>query len=112
MASPSNPSAARPYRGALINKFAKDDEDCATHITVGDQTLDAPSGCKIKSFTTVDLNARYKLNDKTEIFGGIQNLFNKKPPLDPITYGAVSYNPLDYRGAVGRFYSVGVRHAF
>jgi len=100
------------YRGSLINKFAKDDADCATHIDVGGVLVDAPEGCKIKSFTTVDLTARYKFTDKTEIFGGIQNLFNKKPPLDPITYGAVSYNPLDYRGAVGRFYSVGVRHAF
>ena len=101
--------AVANYRGSLINKFAKDDADCATHFANGD---DAPSGCKIKSFTTVDLSVRYKLRDKTEIFGGIQNVFDKVPPLDPITYGAVSYNPLDYRGAVGRFYNIGVRHQF
>ncbi len=100
------------YRGSLINKLAKDDADCATHIDVGGTLVDSPSGCKIKSFTTVDLTARFKLTDKTEIFGGIQNLLNKIPPLDPITYGAVSYNPLDYRGAVGRFYSLGLRHQF
>jgi iron complex outermembrane receptor protein len=97
------------YRGALINKLAKDDADCASHLANGD---DAPSGCKIKSFTTLDLSARYRFNDRTEIFGGIQNALDTKPPLDPITYGAVSYNPLDYRGAVGRFYYVGVRHQF
>ncbi|MDF2466479.1 MAG: hypothetical protein K0Q43_4714 [Ramlibacter sp.] len=105
-------AAIANYRGSLINKFAKDDADCATHINVGGVDVDAPAGCKIGSFTTVDLTARFKLNDKTEIFGGVQNVFNKVPPLDPITYGAVSYNPLDYRGAVGRFYSIGVRHAF
>lgn len=52
------------------------------------------------------------MNDKTEIFGSIRNLLDKKPPLDPSTYGAVSYNPLDYSGAVGRFYSLGLRHQF
>ena len=42
----------------------------------------------------------------------IRNLFDQIPPLDPLTYGAVGYNPLDYSGAVGRFYSVGLRHKF
>ena len=68
--------------------------------------------CEVGSFTTLDVTARYKITDKTEIFGGIRNLLDKKPPLDRTTYGAVSYNPLDYSGAVGRFYSVGVRHSF
>ena len=58
------------------------------------------------------MSARYKITDKTEIFGGIRNLLDKKPPLDQTTYGAVSYNPLDYSGAVGRFYTLGVRHTF
>ena len=97
------------YRGSMTNKLFKDDTECATHYANGD---DAPSGCKIKSFFTLDLGARWKMADKTELFGSIQNVLNKKPPLDPLTYGAVSYNPLDYRGAVGRFYSVGVRHQF
>ncbi|NKE67122.1 TonB-dependent receptor [Ramlibacter sp. RBP-2] len=101
--------AVANYRGSLINKFAKDDADCASHYANGN---DAPGGCRIASFTTVDLSVRYKLRDKTEIFGGVANVFDRIPPLDPITYGAVSYNPLDYRGAVGRFYSVGVRHQF
>jgi iron complex outermembrane receptor protein len=98
------------YRGALTNKLFKNDPDgCFTHFANGD---DAPAGCKIKSFFTLDLGARYKLNDKTEIFGTIQNLLDTKPPLDPATYGAVSYNPADYRGAVGRYFSVGLRHQF
>jgi len=94
------------YRGSLVNKFAKEDTDCASFLADDTQV------CKIGSFYTLDMTARYKLNDKTEIFGGIRNLLDKKPPLDQTTYGAVSYNPLDYSGAVGRFYSIGVRHTF
>lgn len=94
------------FRGKLLNKTAKEDEECAGHLADGSEV------CKVGSFTTLDLTARYKLNDKTEIFGGIRNLLDRKPPLDQTTYGAVSYNPLDYSGAVGRYYSIGVRHNF
>jgi iron complex outermembrane receptor protein len=94
------------YRGSLDNRFFKDDEHCASVLA------DDTEVCKVGSFTTVDVTARYKLTDRTEIFGGIRNLFDKRPPLDQTTYGAVSYNPLDYSGAVGRFYSIGVRHTF
>ena len=98
------------FRGKLDNTLFKDDPDgCASHFANGN---DAPNGCKISSFTTLDLTARYKLGAKTEIFGTITNLFDKEPPLDPLTYGAAGYNPLDYSGAVGRYFQVGVRHQF
>lgn len=98
------------YRGSLENKAFKDDPDgCLAHFADGS---DAPNGCKISSFTTVDLNLRWKPNDRLEVFGGVLNLFDKKPPIDPTTYGAQSYNPLDYIGAVGRFYTVGARYKF
>jgi iron complex outermembrane receptor protein len=47
-----------------------------------------------------------------EVFGSIQNLFDKVAPLDPLTYGAQAYNPLDYEGARGRYYTLGVRYSF
>jgi len=34
------------------------------------------------------------------------------PPLDPLTYGAQGYNPLDYSGAVGRKFNVGLKYKF
>ena len=34
------------------------------------------------------------------------------PPVDFETYGAISYNPLDYSGAIGRLFRVGVKHQF
>jgi len=71
-----------------------------------------PAGCKIKSFYTVDLFGSWKFGKNTEVFGTISNLFDKKPPFDPQTYGAIGYNPLDYSGAIGRFYRIGVKHKF
>ncbi|CDG84928.1 TonB-dependent receptor [Janthinobacterium agaricidamnosum] len=98
------------YRGTLKNTLFKNDPDgCAFHFANGD---DAPTGCKLASFTSIDLTGRWKLTDKAELFGTIQNLFDKRAPLDPLTYGAQSYNPLDYAGAVGRYFTGGLKYAF
>jgi len=35
-----------------------------------------------------------------------------KPPIDFKNYGSVGYNPLDYSGAIGRFFRLGVKHQF
>ena len=43
----------------------------------------------------MDLTVRCKATPKTEIFGTIRNLFDKTAPFDPLTYGAVGYNPAD-----------------
>ena len=102
-------TAITNYRGSLRNILSGSAGECASHYANGD---DAPGGCKVSSFTTVDLGIRYKTTDQLEIFGGIRNLFDKKPPFDPLTYGATGYNPLDYSGAVGRYFSVGLRYAF
>ena len=42
----------------------------------------------------------------------IRDRFDKIAPLDPLTYGATGYNPLDYAGAAGRFVSAGVKYKF
>ena len=102
-------SANVNYRGPIDNRLSKDDPECATHFANGN---DAPTDCELASFTTVDLVFRWKPQPKWEIFGSIQNLFDKKAPLDPLTYGAVSYNPLDYYGAIGRFATLGARYTF
>ena len=103
-------SAVVNYRAKLDNVLFKDDPDgCAFTFANGN---DAPTGCKIKSFTTVDLTAKYRFTPKAEFFATIQNLFDKEPPLDPLTYGAAGYNPLDYSGALGRYFSAGIRYTF
>ena len=98
------------YRGKMKNTYFKDDPaGCASVYANGS---DAPSGCTLGSFTTFDLTGRYKVTPKTEIYGGIRNLFDKVPPTDPLTYGAAGYNPTDYSGAVGRYFNVGIRQQF
>jgi iron complex outermembrane receptor protein len=108
--APWRVSATVNYRAPMKNVLFKGDPDgCAVHFADGS---DAPGGCEIASFTTLDLTARWNVTSKTEAFATIQNVFDKIAPLDPLTYGATSYNPLDYSGALGRFFSVGVRHKF
>ena len=114
-------SSVLNYRASLENRDYKNAIDvdgdfgpkgsplCAFHFANG---TDAPNGCKISSFTTVDLSFRWKATTNIEVSGGVQNVFNKVAPLDPYTYGATSYNPLDYSGAVGRYYSLGLKYKF
>jgi iron complex outermembrane recepter protein len=97
------------HRASITSRAFKDAPDCETHFADG---RDAPEGCKVKSFTTVDLNLRWQATKQLQLFGSVQNLFDAKPPLDVLTYGAVSYNPLDYSGAVGRFFNVGAKYSF
>jgi iron complex outermembrane recepter protein len=105
-----NVAANLNYRGPLSNKaFKNDPAGCLATFADG---TDAPGGCKIASFTTVDLTGRWKATERLEVFGSIQNLFDRTPPVDPTTYGATSYNPLDYSGAVGRFFNIGLKYKF
>jgi iron complex outermembrane receptor protein len=98
------------FRGMLENTlFRGDPAGCASHFADG---RDAPNGCELASFTSVDLVARWKPTPKWEIFGSIQNLFDKMAPIDPLTYGAQAFNPLDFEGARGRMYTVGARYTF
>ncbi len=107
---PMRVSGVVNYRGKFDNTAFKDDPaGCAFTFADGS---DAPNGCKIGSFTTLDLTARYKVTEKAELFASIQNLFDKEPPLDPLTYGAAGYNPVDYSGALGRYFNVGMRYTF
>jgi iron complex outermembrane recepter protein len=97
------------YRGQMSNKFEQSDTTCAQQTADG---ADFPSGCKVKSFTTLDVSAAMRIGKNAEIFGSIANLLDTKPPSDFETYGAIGYNPLDYSGAIGRFYRLGVKVSF
>jgi len=98
------------YRASIENKNFKDDPaGCASTFADGS---DAPAGCRVASFTTFDLVGRWLPMKNLEIYGSIRNLFDRQAPLDPLTYGQQSFNPLDYAGAVGRFYTVGLKYRF
>jgi iron complex outermembrane recepter protein len=73
----------------------------------------APSGCQIAAFTTFDLSGKYQVAKNLEINGSILNLFNKRAPWDPYTYGGVNYNPTYHQaGAVGTFFNLGAKYTF
>ncbi|MES2129195.1 MAG: TonB-dependent receptor [Pseudomonadota bacterium] len=104
-----NLTATANYRSDIRNVFESNDKACASTLADG---TPAPNGCKLPSFTTVDLSGRWNYSKNLQLFASITNLFDKVAPLDPLTYGSMSYNPLDYSGAIGRYFKVGARYQF
>ncbi|WP_251373305.1 TonB-dependent receptor [Janthinobacterium sp. JC611] len=69
--------------------------------------------CRIASFTTTDLFAKWNVTKQWELTASITNLFDKMAPLDVQTYGRINYNPsLHQAGAVGRYFTLGGRYTF
>jgi iron complex outermembrane receptor protein len=97
------------WRDSIKNVSEEADTDCANHFADG---TDAPNGCELKSFYTIDLSARWRPTDAWEIFGSVANVTDRIAPLDPLTYGAINYNPLDFSGAIGRYYTIGAKYTF
>ena len=102
-------SAVANYVGSFANTLQQGGA-CAT--TFADGTTPSPTGCRIPSFMSVDLSGKWKVLPKLELSASLQNAFDKIAPLDPTTYGAVNYNPMHYSGAVGRYFTVGIRYEF
>jgi iron complex outermembrane receptor protein len=102
-----NMTATANYRADMQNVYFAGDK-CASAFADGNP---APGNCRLASFTTVDLSARYNVTRQLQIYGSIQNLFDKVAPLDPLTYGGMSYNPMDASGATGRYFKLGLRYS-
>ena len=96
------------YRGPMKNVLFQGDL-CASHLADG---TDAPNGCRIGSFTTLDLSFRWDMQKNLQLFGSVANVLDRVAPLDPLTYGSMSYNPMDYSGAIGRFFRIGLKYQF
>ena len=91
------------YAGAL----------CASTFTAAFGGGNAPNAkCEISSFTTLDLSTRYNISKQLTLFASMNNVFDKLAPLDPQTYGAMSYNPMDASGAIGRYMKLGASYKF
>ncbi|PKP92177.1 MAG: TonB-dependent receptor [Alphaproteobacteria bacterium HGW-Alphaproteobacteria-16] len=60
----------------------------------------------------VDLNASYRITPNVQIFGRIDNLLNKEPPLTPNAITAPSYASSVFYDRVGRYMTVGARFNF
>ena len=74
--------------------------------------ISVPGDCTLVAFTTLDVSAGWKFSKQGEVFGSIQNLLAARPPFDYMTYGGIGYNPLDYSGAIGRYFRIGLKYKF
>ena len=71
-----------------------------------------PILCRTSPFVDVNFNADFSVTDKLDVYVNVSNAFDKKPPLDPTTYGAYQYNPAwANAGIIGRSISLGVKFA-
>ena len=85
--------------------------DCGVFDTNGN----VYNKCKLPSFTTFDLFAKWTPIKNLDINFSIQNLFDRKAPFDPylaIPYG-INYNQTWHQaGAVGRFFTLGAKYSY
>ncbi|MBB5713325.1 TonB-dependent receptor domain-containing protein [Sphingomonas aerophila] len=73
----------------------------------------AYTGCRVKSYVTFDANVSFKVNDKLTFYVNGFNLFDRFPPLDPVTYGAYLYNPVQAgENIYGRSFRAGAKFSF
>ncbi|GAB7555252.1 TonB-dependent receptor [Novosphingobium sp. 11B] len=69
--------------------------------------------CQVSDYITVDLTGQVKINDQFTFYATIQNLADRLPPIDTVTYGAHAYNPIQGgEGILGRYFKAGVKVGF
>ena len=95
--------------GLVFNSNGR--RDCAVFDTAGNPY----NKCRLPSFTTFDLFAKWTPIKDLDINFSIQNLFDRKAAFDPylvLTYG-INYNQTwQQAGAVGRFFTIGAKYSF
>lgn len=70
----------------------------------------AYTGCRVKSYITFDLNTSVRVSDGLTFYVNAINLFDRLPPIDPVTYGGYLYNPVQSgEGIYGRRFLAGAR---
>ncbi|UGQ47371.1 TonB-dependent receptor [Massilia endophytica] len=82
---------------------------CASKLANGNP---GTTDCEIASFTTLDMSARWNFSKQLTLTASITNVTDKVAPLDPLTYGGLSYNPMDASGAIGRYFKLGASYKF
>ena len=108
---PWTASSTTSYVSSVKNvEYHGDPNGCLTVFADG---RDAPDNCRIGSFTTTSLFGRYRWSNDLEVFGSVQNLFDRIAPLDVQTYGLFRFNVAYHMpGAIGRQFTIGARYTF
>ena len=73
------------------------------------------NNCRLPSFTTLDLFGKWTPMKNLDINVSVQNVFDRTAPFDPylvLSYGNNYNQGWHQSGAVGRFYTVGLRYTF
>jgi iron complex outermembrane receptor protein len=82
-------------------------------FSAGSTSAYMPPDCRMASFVDVDLTGAYRLSQHVTASFAILNVFDRRPPLDPINYAGTNYNPTYAQaGIVGRLWRVGVGYKF
>ncbi|QPQ54711.1 TonB-dependent receptor [Allosphingosinicella flava] len=69
--------------------------------------------CDVDSYITFDLVGNWRINDNYDLYLTMLNVLDEMPPVDPVTYGAARYNPVQGGlGILGRYFKVGVKANF
>jgi iron complex outermembrane receptor protein len=68
------------------------------------------ANCRVGSFTYGNITGSYQLNGQWQIYGTIENVADKLPPVDTPSYNAVNYNATySQTGIIGRFFRLGFK---
>jgi iron complex outermembrane recepter protein len=66
--------------------------------------------CRVDDYITLDLTAQFRVSDRFTFYVNALNVLDELPPVDPVTYGAHLYNPVQGgSGVFGRAFRAGVR---
>jgi len=86
------------------------DQSC---FSTGSSGPNFPADCTVDSFVSVDLTGTYRFGGHLTGSFGIMNAFDNEPPVDPISYAGVNYNPTYHQaGIIGRFWKLGLAYRF
>jgi outer membrane receptor protein involved in Fe transport len=106
--------AMRYIGGAVLDKSWSDSPDGATYVNAQGQFLNGSVDNNfVKPYMNFSLNGSYNLSvasmKQFQVFGSINNLFDKTPPF---TGGGISGATAQYHDTYGRAYRFGVRMQF
>ena len=69
--------------------------------------------CNVGAYITLDMVAQFRATEKFTFYVNVLNALDHLPDVDPATYGAYLYNPVQAgNGIFGRQYRAGVKVNF
>jgi iron complex outermembrane receptor protein len=84
-----------------------------THLFTGGYVLTQMPG-KVSPYSQFNLTANYHVQQNLTVYGAVNNLFDRRPPYDPLWLEfptATPYDPSLYSNE-GRYVEIGVRYRF